>query len=157
MIDLSMENLQSSDVDQLFGLTLCVAYAIHVEGWSWFKFPEDNLPHLLLDEPLPAGKRPNKDCARYIGDQYYVFKELPRYNEHLVRMYNKGQCIIRTGYGWNFSCQIEEEIKSSNHVRLLHVPPDKRCRAILKLFLNHPGIKADVNKETVNKETVNEE
>ena len=141
-----MKNLKVSDVDSLCGLSLCVAYAIYVEGWAWYEFPGHDVPRLLLDAPLPTDKTPDKECARYVGGEYYVFKEMAKYDESIMAMLSKGKTIVQSGYGWEYSRAIEKEIKSSNHIRLLHVPSDKRCRAILKLFLENPEIK-DVIKE----------
>ena len=145
MSDLSMKNLKSKDVDELFGLTLCVAYAIYVEGWQWFEFPGSDTPYLLLDAPLPASVRvPDKDCALYIGDDYYVFKDLVRYHESLKSVLNAGVCIANAGYSWEYGHYMEKELQSSNHVRLLHAPPEKRCRAILKFYLDHPNLREEL-------------
>lgn len=148
MIDLSMKSLTSNDVDELHGLTLCVAYAIYVEGWTWFDFPNSDTPRLLLDAPLPVSVIvPDKDCARYVGGDFYVFEDLPRYDESLICMINKGAQLIKLGYSWDYSRYIETELQSSDHVRFLHASSEKRCRAILKFYLDNQNIKEEMEQE----------
>ena len=136
-----MEDIKASDVDQLYGLTLSIAYAIFVEGWKWFNFPGTKTPNLLLDAPLPDDKIPDKNCARYIGDDYYVFKDLPRYHENLTKMFNHGTKLVEAGYQWGYSRYIEEELGSSNHIDILHCNAEIRCRAILKFYLDNPCLR----------------
>ena len=145
-MNLSMKDLTSNKVDEICGLTLSVAYAIFVEGWQWFNFPETPTPLLLLDEALPTGKIPDKDCGRYIGDDYYVFKDLPKYHESLRKMLEQGKLLINAGYVWDYSRYIESELGSSDHDKLLHCSPEIRCRAILKLYLDNPHILEEMNK-----------
>lgn len=139
-MNLSMKDLKSEDVDELYGLILSVAFAIYVEGWKWFEFPNTTTPILLLDAPLPANKVPDKDCGRYVGDNYYVFKDLPKYHESLRRMNEHGQKLLDAGYVWDYCRYIEEELKTSDHAQLLHCSAETRCRAILKLYLDNPQI-----------------
>lgn len=137
-MDIYMKELKSSDVDQLCGLTLNIAYAIFIEGWKWYHFPGTETPNILLDAFFPKNKIPDKDCAMYIGGDNYVFKDIPRYNESLTTMLNHGTKLIDAGYGWKYSYYIEKEIGNSDHINLLHCNSDKRCRAILKFYLDNP-------------------
>ena len=66
-MDISMKGLKAEQVDDLYGLTLSIAFAIYVRGWQWFHFPESDTLWLLLDAPLPDGKTHDKDSARYVG------------------------------------------------------------------------------------------
>jgi hypothetical protein len=143
---ISMKNLKASDVNQLYGLTLNIAYAIYVEGWQWFDFPGTKIPHLLLDAPLEKGKIPNRKCARYIGDDYYVLKDLPEYNKNLTMMVKQGKKLVKAGYKMCYLKNIEEEIRSSNHLRLLHCSADKRCRAIVKFYIDNPEFREKLLK-----------
>jgi len=143
MIDISMEKIESDEVNELYGLSLCVAFAIHVKKWKWFSYQEDVLVHFLLDAPLSNDKKPNKKCGRYVGDNHYVFKDLPKYNENLIKMFNYGQIIENAGYGSNYSQYVEEELNNSNHISLLQASADVRCRAILKLFLDNKNLEIE--------------
>ena len=140
-MNLSMKDLKSDKVNELHGLTLSVAYAIYVERWQWFNFPNTITPILLLDSPLPDNKVPDKDCGRYIGGDYYVLKNLPKYHESLRKMLEHGQQLIDAGYVWDYCRYIEEEMETSDHVKLLHCSSEDRCRAILKLHLDNPHLK----------------
>jgi len=44
--------------------------------------------------------------------------------------------LAEAGYAWDYSCYVEKELRSSNHFRLLHASAEKRCRAILKFYLD---------------------
>ncbi len=139
-MDISMENLTSEDVDQLHGLTLNIAFAIFIENWKWFDFPNTKISHLLLDVPLEGDKILDERCARYIGSGYYVFKDLPRYDKNIVRMINYGKKIVKAGYEWEYLRYIEKELNGSNHIQLLHCNAEIRCRSILKLCLDNSFI-----------------
>jgi len=146
-MNLSMKALKSEDVDNLHGLTLSIAFAIYVEGWQWYNFPGSDTPWLLLDAPMPANKTPDKDCARYIGDEHWVFEDLMKYHESLYRMLYHGKKLIDAGYAWDYTRYIEEEIGSAEHWKFLHCGAEIRCRAILKLHLDNPNIREELKKD----------
>lgn len=140
-MDLSMKNLKSEDVDSLYGLTLNIAFSIYVENWQWLEFPNTETPYILLDKPLPEKTFPKKQCAIYLGDNHFVFKKIPKYNESINKMIKLGRKLNSIGYGWHYSKYIEEELKSSDHIKMLNCSADKRARAILKLIIDYPQIK----------------
>lgn len=135
MIEPSFKKLSSEDVDDLCGLTLRVAFAIHVENWKWYKRPQDKYPYILLNKAPKKNRKLNEDIAYEIGDGRFVYKNIPSYENNLRYMFQYTEEYFEE-YKYNFIHYIEKELHTQNHYRLLMASAEVRCRAILKFTLD---------------------
>jgi len=135
MITANLRKLEPEDVDDLYGLSLCMAFGIHVHGWKWYKRDKDGMKYVLVDTAPFKNRKLNKEFFRYMGDNRYVAKNLPKFDKRL-----KGMCNLAKNLEPEqqriYTRWLEDEVKSESHFDLAHATSEQRCRAYLKMTLD---------------------
>lgn len=149
MITPKLNRLEPSDVDNLHGLTLNIAFAYYILGWRWYKRSEDNYPWILLDSPVPVRKHLHHEAGIHIGSEHYVFKALPKFHENMSLLMQQEEKIREDGMHWEYAKLLELEVRSGNNFDLIHASADKRARAMVKLYIaNHAKEKTRVGTQS---------
>lgn len=130
-IDLDFINLSPQQVDDLHGLSLRIAFALHFDGYKWF-IGEDNELVLAPCGP-PANYVFNKRAFHEIGDLRFVIKDIPAYNSKLKyphKFFSKMKKEFKKVY-----LKFLKEKCNNDELAMIHSLADVRCRCLLKAVL----------------------
>jgi len=148
MVTINMKHLVPDDISNLHGLTLNMAFGIHVFGWKWYKRATDGMPFCLLDSKPQRNRKLNDEYFRHIGDGRYVAKSLPKFDTRLKSMIDLAVSLETKQQQRRYMQWLEDEVGSADHFVLTTTGAEKRCRAYLKMALDEK-IKAaqEIKKE----------
>ena len=135
MIDASLLTITSEDTKKLHGLMLRAAFAIHVMRWKWYKRPDDGYPYILMDEKPEKTRSLNEDIAYYIGDNRFIFKNIPEYDLNYKLMNIICKNVIILNYGDQLEIEMAKVINSHKHLDFIMCSPEHKCRAVLNTYL----------------------
>lgn len=134
MLTPDLSKIKPSDVDNLRGLVLNMAFALYVEKWKWVEVNSRNVRKILWDEVPPDNSKINMSACRYVGDGLFTFTDLPCYDKSLA-------FLIEKSNGFNqrqrnlFIYYLKNTLGTDKRFAIANASAMNRCRAIVKVFV----------------------